>query len=460
MKLKHISLLLLFPLVLGACKKEIELEDPQGLDPEIALSNDANIKKVLQGGYNAISSANLYGGNIQMLSDLLASDGELTWVGTFSNYREIWGKNIITTNTLVSGMWIDAYSAINIANNVLANIDKVNEDDRDMVKGEALFIRASMHFELVRFFAKDYTDGDPGVNPGIPLMTSPVNSSAEVTTPARNTVSEVYTSVIADLTEAEDLLPESNGVFASKSAAATILARAALQKGDYATARDAADRGINNAIDNYLLDDFMTNFNQGANTPEDIFAIQVSDQDGANNLQVFYSVDVFGGRDGDIEINDKHIELYPAGDLRAEYTEDPEDASFNTAFYTMYGAYRTTKWRDLYKNPKVIRLSELYLVRAEANFRLGTALGATPLEDYNRVHSGSRTSLDEATSITLDDIYTERRIELAFEGFGIHDARRFKRTVDGEPWNSNKLVFPIPFRELNANKSLVQNPGY
>jgi hypothetical protein len=291
-------------------------------------------------------------------------------------------------------------------------------------------------------------------------MTSPVNSSADVTTPARSSVAEVYASVIADLTEAEDLLPESNDVFANKSAAATMLARAALQKGDYATARDAADRGISNATDNYLLDNFMANFNQATNTPEDIFAIQVSDQDGSNNLQVFYSTDVFGGRDGDIEVNDKHLALYPTGDLRAAYTEDPEDAGFNTAFYTMYGAYRTTKWRDLYKNPKVIRLSELYLIRAEANFRLGTSVGATPLEDYNMIHSGSRTSLEEATSITLDDIYTERRIELAFEGFGVHDARRFKRSVDGEAWNSNKLVFPIPFRELNANKSLVQNPGY
>src|SRR6478735_1272310 len=103
MKLKHIfSGLAIVLISLSSCKKQLDLKDPQGLEPGAALTGDANIKKVLQGGYDALSSGNLYGGNIQLLSDLLASDGEMNWVGTFNNYREIWGKNIITTNSLVT----------------------------------------------------------------------------------------------------------------------------------------------------------------------------------------------------------------------------------------------------------------------------------------------------------------------------------------------------------------------
>jgi hypothetical protein len=64
------------------------------------------------------------------------------------------------------------------------------------------------------------------------------------------------------------------------------------------------------------------------------------------------------------------------------------------------------------------------------------------------------------TIADVNTIYLERRRELAFEGFGIHDAKRFKRSIDGLAWNDNSLVFPIPFRELNANPNLVQNPGY
>jgi hypothetical protein len=461
MKMKNIFIGCIVSLLCAtSCKKQIELVDPQGLPPAEAVANDANVKKTLQGGYDALSSTNLYGGNLQMFADLMASDGEMFWVGTFNTYREVWGKSILTTNPLIASTWSAAYRTINIANNVLANVDKVASADRNRVRGEALFMRGIMHFELVRFYAKDFTDGNPATNLGVPIMTVATNSSAEITTPARNTVAEVYASVIADLTEAENLLPTTNGVFATKTAAGGFLARVHLQKADYANARDAANRAITNASGKSLLPVFMDNFNQAANTAEDIFAIQVSDQDGGNNLQLFYSVDIFGARDGDIEIDPSHLTLYQSGDARRTSTSNPgATTQFNTAFYTKYGAFRTTKFRDLYKNVKVMRLAELYLIRAEANARLGTSVGATPLADINRI----RTRAGLAAAVvdpTVAEIYLERRRELAFEGFGIHDAKRFKRTIDGRPWNDNRLVFPIPFRELNANNKLVQNPGY
>jgi hypothetical protein len=101
----------------------------------------------------------------------------------------------------------------------------------------------------------------------------------------------------------------------------------------------------------------------------------------------------------------------------------------------------------------------MYLTRAEANYRLGTAVGANPLDDINTIRT--RAGVAPLTSIAnVEQIYLERRRELAFEGFALHDAKRFKQTVDGLPWNDNKLVLPIPFREMNANPSLTQNPGY
>lgn len=443
--------------LLGACSKELELKDPQGLSPQDATANDVNIKKLLQGGYDAISSTNLYGGNLQLFADLLGSNGDLSWVGTFNDYREIWGKSMITTNPRLSGTWGAAYNAINIANNVIANIDKVVAADKNRVKGEALFIRGTMHFELVRLFGRDFTDGDPNQNPGVPLMTEPTNTTDEITKPSRAKVAAVYTSVIADLTEAESLLPNTNSVFATKAIAAGMLSRVYLQKADYAGARDAANRGITAATGKSLLPTFMSNFNQAANTAEDLFAIQVSDQDGGNNMHLFYSVDIFGARDGDIEVNASHLNIYEAGDSRGTVTTNPSASTpFNTAFYTKYGAHRTTKFRDLYKNVKVMRLAELYLTRAEANFRLGTADGDTPLNDVNRIRRRAGVAeLNEITSV--DQIYMERRRELAFEGFSIHDARRFKRTIDGRPWNDLRLILWIPFRELNANPNLEQN---
>lgn len=447
--------------LVASCKKELNLQDPQAINLQGAVSTDANVKRVLQGGYDAISSASLYGGDLQIMADLSGSDGELSWKGTFNSYREIWGKNIITTNSLITTTWTRAYNAINIANSVLEGLPVVAAADKNRVQGEALFIRAIMHFELVRLYAKNYTDGSAGSNPGVPLMKTPVKSIPDITKPTRSTVEAVYASVIEDLTQAETLLPATNSFYATKSAVAAILSRAYLQKADYAGARDAASRAITNATGKSLLPQFMNNFNQSANTAETVFAIQVSDQDGANELQVFYSVDIFGARDGDIEVNPKHLNLYEAADVRRSSTNNPTAATqyqFNTAFYVKYGASRTTKFRDLYKNIVVIRLAEMYLTRAEANYRLGTATGDSPLNDINRIRS--RAGVPSLTATGLSGIYEERRKELAFEGFSIHDAKRFQRTVDGKPWNDNKLIFPIPFRELNANASLTQNAGY
>ena len=107
-----------------------------------------------------------------------------------------------------------------------------------------------------------------------------------------------------------------------------------------------------------------------------------------------------------------------------------------------------------------IRLAEMYLIRAECNQRLGTEAGATPVEDFNTIHT--RAGLAPVGSVTLDDILLERRLELSFEGFRIHDIRRLHENVAAYAYNNPKLLFPVPAREIEANPALKsqQNPGY
>jgi starch-binding outer membrane protein, SusD/RagB family len=102
----------------------------------------------------------------------------------------------------------------------------------------------------------------------------------------------------------------------------------------------------------------------------------------------------------------------------------------------------------------------MYLIRAESNIRLGTSVGASPVDDYNAIHT--RAGLAAVSSVTLQDILLERRLELAFEGFRIHDIRRLHENVASYPYDDPRLVFPIPAREIDANPSLrgEQNPGY
>lgn len=445
--LKYSILLITASTMFTACNKKLDLPNPQAIGNELALSSDANVKQVLIGAYDALSSGSLYGGDIQIFGDLMAASGELNWTGTFNTYREVYGNSMLTTNPIILNMWLNGYRAINVSNNVLANLNVVNAADRNKIKGEALFIRGTVLLELTRFFGKAYNDGSPATNPGAVIRTAPTDGYSDVDFPARNTVAECYTQVLADLTEAETLLPNKNGVFANKVAAATILARAYLQMGNFAAARDAANRGITAAAGNFsLVSSYAAAFNTAAYTSEDVFSIVVSDQDGANNCHTFYSVPPFGGRDGDIVILNNHLNLYTAGDQRLNL------------FYDFAGDWRSGKWRDVFKNVKVIRLAELYLIRAEGNQRLSQSVGDTPLNDVNRIHT--RAGLTPLGTVTLADILLERRLELAHEGFRVHDAKRLSETVNGRPAFDTRLVFPIPFRELNTNPNLVQNPGY
>ena len=123
-----------------------------------------------------------------------------------------------------------------------------------------------------------------------------------------------------------------------------------------------------------------------------------------------------------------------------------------------YDDILTSKYTNQFGNVHVIRLAEMYLIRAESNFRLGTVIGANPLDDINEIRD--RAKAPTLISLALEDILLERRKELAFEGFLLHDIKRTQGTVGSLNWNDSKLVFPIPLREMQVNSKLVQNPGY
>lgn len=449
--------IILLTAVLGACAGELDLKPQQSLAEEVAMSSDANIKKALLGAYDGLSGYNanlagpsfgsLWGGDLALYSELLASDGEISWVGTFNEPREVFGKRMLTNNAYIRNNWTGGYYTINICNNILASIDNVNEEDQDQVKGEALFIRGAVYFDLVRFFAQPYSAGNVGSNMGVPIVLEPTKGVTAETQKARSTVAQVYAQVLDDLMEAESLLPETNDVFASKSVAAAVLSRVYLSMDDFANARDAANRVIESG--NYeLTGTYAEAFNNAENSTEDVFAMQTNAQDGNNNMQLYWSIPDFGGRDGDVEVNDKHLDMYENGDERLDL------------FYEGNGAIRSGKWRDQFTVLPVIRLAEMHLTRAEANFRLGTVVGDTPLNDINLIRS--RVSLTDLTAgeLTLDAIVMERKLELAHEGSGIHDLKRLKGSADGFAYNANAMVFPIPVRETNANPNLEQNPGY
>src|SRR4029079_13483724 len=121
-------------------------------------------------------------------------------------------------NAEASRLWISGYEAINMANTVLESLDIVTDAaEKSQYEGEALFVRGAMHFELVRYYALPWGATAANNQPGIVIKTAATKNieEASVSIP-RNTVAEVYTQVITDLTAAVAKLPEENGSRVSK----------------------------------------------------------------------------------------------------------------------------------------------------------------------------------------------------------------------------------------------------
>lgn len=455
MNMRRILTICLAVVLLTACEKRLDLSPTQSISQENALLTEGDVKVTLTGAYDGLQSVTLYGGDIQVVNELLGNTDNILFTGTFAGLADIHALEITIQNTFARDTWINAYNTINRVNNVLTALDKVTSsaEERDRIEGEALFIRSALYFELVKLFAKTWGDGDNASNPGVPLILTPTTGITEADYVARNSVAEVYAKIIEDFTRAESLLPVSNGILASKGAAAAMLSRIALMQGEYAAARDAANRVITsgeysleaNFEDNWYL--YMNN--GGSNPAEYIFSMTVTQQDGANSMNTYFGVSTgvggTGGR-GDCKILSAHISKYEAGDVRGD-------------FFTQVGAnFYTQKHLDIFGNVPVVRLAEMYLTRAEANLRLSTTVGDEPLDDVNAIRE--RAGLDPLAVITLDDILNERNLELAFEGQGLSDAKRTRSPWSGTAWNSEFLILPIPQREMDVNENLVQNEAY
>lgn len=447
-KIQSIAAVLGWGLLLISCGDRLDIEPENFLASGQALNTSSDVEALLVGAYDILGDDDLYGGSLLRDSELLGGTDEVFWDGTFVDPGQIYRKQILVNNAQVEETWFEAYEAINITNNVLANLGVVEEDKQARVEGEARFIRGTMYFELVRFYGRAWNDGDPAANLGVPIVLEPTTVINDESFVTRATVAQVYEQVLTDLQTAADLLPESNGFFATTFAAQGMLSRVYLMQGRYPEAAAAANAVI--ASGEFSLNDNYTDaFANETNTAEDIFAIQVTSQDGTNEMNRFFAPPSNLGR-GDIYMLAPHLALYEEGDERRAFFYFDEDQEQTY----------TGKWTNQFGNVNILRLAEMYLTRAEANLRAGTAIGATPLADINTIRT--RAGLEPLTEVTLDIILRERHLELAFEGHRIHDLKRTGRPVGALPFGSPQLVYPIPQREIDANPELIeqQNPGY
>lgn len=453
MKLKYIITtytLLVLALFTQSCDKQLDVEPQQSIDASTALTTASDIDAAVIGTYSILAGGQLYGTNLFLMADLQASEGYLTWAGTFTGQRQISLKTMTRDNSEAARTWNAAYRAINMANIVLGAVDVVTDEDlRNQYEGEALFIRGILHFELVRYYAKPWGATSANDHLGVVIRTEPYLTEAPPS--PRSTVKEVYDQVIADLTAAAAKLPETNGSRADRYAALAFLARVYLQQSNFAGARDAANEVIESG--NYAMNSSITRAFTEDNSDEVIFEIEQDVQNNAGDandgLATFYADLPAVGR-ADVRINEGFYNSYNDADLRKELW-----------FYRSGSPLFSAKWTSASQNLPVIRLAEMYLIRAETNLRLGTTVGDTPANDLAQVRNPQRVNLPVIANPTLQNILQERIFELSFEGLRIHDIKRLKESTGAFAWDDDLLVFPIPAQEVSASGGVIaQNPGY
>ncbi|WP_432329430.1 RagB/SusD family nutrient uptake outer membrane protein [Mucilaginibacter sp. P25] len=459
-----IALSTLAMLYSSGCQKQLDIKPQDSVEQDLAIKTSKDVQGVLVGAYTAAGLRGLYGGRFQSTTDFLADDGDFSYFGTFSEYTELANKAITVNNIFVEGVWDSGYNAINVCNNVLANLNLVDAANKDRVEGEAKFLRGMIYFDLARVFAKAWNDGTPASNPAVPIILTPTTSIPGIQKPSRNTVAEVYAQAIKDLTDAEAKLDTYKTSFANSPDASAVLARIYLTQEKFELAEQEATKVISSGLYSLVpvFKDEFQNYEQATrvfNSSEDVFAIQISPQSGFNALnEVFASAD-FAGR-GETVINDQHFARYEPGDARAD------------EFYNDGDNY-TAKFNNKFGNVIVMRLAEMYLIRSEARSQKTTPDFTGAKSDLNVVRNRAglaNTTVASGKQALRDAVENERRVELPFEGFRLFDLKRYKgstvttdedgNVADTFEWNSPKLVFPIPKRERDANPNLTQNEGY
>ena len=491
------ALALSLGLGLAGCKDALDIQPQQGIELATAFNTPQKVGAAVIGCYAQLDNSSLYGTDLILVPELMASDGYITWRGSFQNYAQLANhiQNSQISNAL--GIWSAAYANINQTNLVLANLKVVSDSaQRQQFRGEMHFIRAAMYFELVRLYAQQYRAGGRNSQPGVPINLTPNNSiaQADVQLP-RATVEQVYAQISSDLQAAVKGLPALNVTRASSYSAEALLARVYLQQGNYPAARAAADDVITNS--GAALAGTLAAVFANRNSAESLFEIQQNDQNNAgtanSGLATFFAGYSPTGDQGilygrsDVQVNGI---VPPNPHYSKRYTDNftgfaalhdsldargPDTLTILSSKKLLYvsdgnnrpGQLRTAKWRTYGQDIPLIRLAEMYLIRAECDIRTGQS----GLADINRVRQ--RSGAIPRTSAALADVLLERQLELAFEGFSIYDLKRTdgivrparaatstSPAVPAIKANDPIEILPIPYQEINNNHNLTQNPGY
>lgn len=486
-KLKYIAASLAVVIGLSSCEKTLEVAPADSIAASEALTSLVGVNALLQTAYSNLRGTGYYGQSLKILPDIMA-DNIYPIPGLNSN-------RLITNSVNAAGahmsLWSTLYSTgINQTNIIVQAVNNVpgSTTEKNKIVGQALGLRGLFYFDLVRLYGYNPqfipTIAGKPFDLGVPIVLKPTSSLTTIEYPARATVDNVYKQIEADLLQAESLLDNSLGnKYLTQNVARAILAKVYLTWGKYDKAAIYADKVITTSGSTFQPGASYANMFYVENNPEALFEIIFTDVQSLGNesLQSYYAQypSDYGKRQdqaafdnnsepkigyGDFSPTPELLALYEAGDVRRNTITTARKSNVVVNYVRKW---TPTKGVNFLHNVPLMRISEMYLIRAEGNLRAATNVGATPQADLDKIRLRAGLA---SVPVTLPAILKERRIELAFEGDRWFDLLRYgqdipKSTALGAlapiSYNTDfRILAPVPSADLAVNPNLVRNTGY
>lgn len=450
-------------IILSSCTDFLTVEEKGKVVIPSFLSSPEGLNGALTGTYNQ-----LYGyrdGEFTKYGDVAGNMLTLVTSGDGSDMVDQYNFTNDATMELgaVGKIWQNIYECMANANNIIQYTSSVVEkfptqaEYCERILGEAYFIRALCHFDLVQCYGQPYNYTADASHLGIPVLTITPGPDDN---PPRGTVGQAYQRVLDDLTLAAACLtnkPDRGHKYVTLRAVHALASRVYLYKGDWATAYSEALAAIGSQP---LLSrqDYVVFWNDFSAPGEAILRLDGTNR--SSKLKEFYSTMAVPA--------DTLLSLFDSNDIRLRMLK-----AGNVSHCSKYDAIDGNEPKR--NDPVILRMAELYLNAAEAACRLSDYPNAKkylyPILS-RAVSDEYATDLLEKTSDAdlLKLIKTERQKELFGEGHNFFDIRRWNDDLIRE-WRTNssvrrmnypdnRFVLPISQYELNANLSIIQNPGY
>lgn len=457
-----------------SCDDLLQVEPQQSVSLEVATGSAEGIKSIYNRGYRAQMFEAYWGQRMVIAGDALA-DNAIGHPLTSGRYT---GEPVNSFGSGVGG-W-NRYLGINDINTVIKyapDVAGLTAGERSRIEGEMLFLRALAYHDLVKVYGYEPNKIVGGWDRGVILRLEPTERIEDADNKARASVQQVYEQIEIDLLRSITLLTQQNGNaphYASRAAAHALLARVYLYWERWDDAIEQASLSIQNSGVSVADASVVPNMFNLEPNPESLFELKFTSSESLGINTALSSI-LTPLSHYDLIPSDEFLATLEPGDVRNDlYPLDRDNypglVDTRSIFYRYVSKYEASVAVNT-DNVPVIRISEVYLTRAEAYAERDNAGDdLLALADLNEIRTNR--GLDELLAPPADlveEILLERRRELAFEGHRWQDLKRkgwdiIKPAEAGTPpliYGENiQFLSRIPTGEVSFNENLEQNPGY